>query len=107
MQSLTPRELHQKISQGPAQITVLDVREPWEAQLARLEWSVPAPMSTLSAGIVDELPDDRDIAVLCHHGIRSAMVAQWLEQKGLKRVFNLSGGIDEWSLTVDPSLPRY
>ena len=86
---------------------VLDIRESWEVQLARLECSVLAPMSTLSARIVDELPDDKDIVVLCHHGVRSAMVTQWLEQNGVKRVFNLSGGIDAWSLTVDPNLPRY
>ncbi len=86
---------------------VLDVREPWEAHLARLEGSVLAPMSTLGTGVMADLPDDRDIVVLCHHGVRSAIVSLWLEQNGLERVFNLSGGIDEWSLTVDPSLPRY
>ena len=86
---------------------ILDVREPWEAQLARLEGSVLAPMSTLGTGVMGDLPDDRDIVVLCHHGVRSAIVTRWLEQNGLERVFNLSGGIDEWSLTVDPSLPRY
>ena len=107
MQSLTPRELHQKIRSGQARITVLDVREPWETRIARLEGSVFAPLSTLGTEIVDDLPDDRDIVVLCHHGVRSAMVTQWLEQNGRERVFNLGGGIDEWSRTIDPSLPRY
>lgn len=107
MQSLTPQELHQRINRGQAQILVLDVREPWEAHLARLDGSILAPMSTLGPGVMADLPDDRDICVLCHHGIRSAIVTRWLEQNGLERVFNLSGGIDEWSLTVDPSLPRY
>ena len=107
MQSLSPKELHEQIKQGQARFTVLDVRELWEIEIASLDDSVAAPMSCLSPDILERLPKDNAIVVLCHHGIRSAMVTQWLEQNGLERVFNLSGGIDEWSLTVDPSLPRY
>jgi rhodanese-related sulfurtransferase len=60
---------------------------------------VPARHSTL--------PRDRDIAVLCHHGSRSAMVADYLRAAGHLRVMNVAGGIDRWSIEVDPSLPRY
>ena len=54
-----------------------------------------------------ELPDDRDIVVVCHHGARSMQVAAWLAAQGLDRVSNLQGGIDAWSRQVDPSIPQY
>lgn len=90
---------------------LLDVREPWECQTA----SVPPgedfdrvfiPMGELSARWV-ELPQDRPIACLCHHGMRSQQVALFLQRQGFAEVVNLQGGIDAWSRDVDPSIPRY
>lgn len=106
MQSLTPRELHERL-QGDEPPLLLDVREPWEAEIVRLPGSHLLPMSRLHPGVRDELPRERDIAVICHHGIRSAQVAAWLESAGLTRVFNLTGGIDAWAREVDPRLPVY
>ena len=54
-----------------------------------------------------ELDPEADLVVVCHHGMRSAQVAQYLARSGFERVSNLSGGIDEWSATVDPATPRY
>lgn len=106
MQSLTPRELHERL-QGDEPPLLLDVREPWEAEIVRLPESHLLPMSRLHPGVRDELPGERDIVVICHHGIRSAQVARWLEGAGLQRVFNLTGGIDAWARQVDPALPVY
>jgi len=85
---------------------VLDVREPWEHDKARIDGSTLIPMREIPARVA-ELPDDRDIVVLCHHGARSLQVAAWLARNGLRRVHNLAGGIDAWSRTVDPAIPRY
>ena len=85
---------------------VLDVREPWERDRASLPGATLIPMREIPARLA-ELPADRDLVVMCHHGGRSANAAQWLAHNGFARVHNLAGGIDAWSRTVDPSVPRY
>ena len=85
---------------------VVDVREPWEHDKARIEGATLIPMREIPARL-GELPDDRDIVLMCHHGSRSAQVAAWLARNGLPRVHNLAGGIDAWSRQVDPAIPRY
>ena len=104
---ITPPELDawRKDAARPAPL-VLDVREPWEHDRARVEGSTLIPMREIPARIA-ELPADREIVVLCHHGSRSAQVAQWLARNGVSRVHNLAGGIDAWSRLVDPTVPRY
>ena len=87
-------------------MVVLDVREPWEHEIAHLEPALLMPMSTVPTRHA-ELPADRPIVVYCHHGARSAMVADYLRAAGHRRVVNLAGGIDRWSVDVDPSVPRY
>lgn len=106
MRSVTPQALHRRMASGEAPL-LLDVREPWEADIVQLPGSRLLPMSALHPGVFTELPRERDIVVICHHGIRSAQVAQWLENAGLERVFNLTGGIDAWARDVDPDLPVY
>ena len=85
---------------------VVDVREPWEHDKARIEGSTLIPMREIPTRIA-ELPSDREIVLMCHHGSRSAQVAQWLARNGVSRVHNLAGGIDAWSRLVDPAIPRY
>ena len=85
---------------------IVDVREPWEYDRARIEGSTLIPMRELPAR-VGELPGDREIVLMCHHGTRSAQVANWLARNGIERVHNLAGGIDAWARTVDPAMPRY
>ncbi len=102
----TPEQLrHRLTEQGPAPL-ILDVREPWEYALAHLPGARLVPMGEIAAQ-VDTLPRDREIVVVCHHGIRSRIVAAWLEKQGFGKVINLTGGLDAWSLRVDPALPRY
>ncbi len=85
---------------------LLDVREAWELDRCCLAGSLHMPMNQVPAR-VGELGADREIVVICHHGGRSAAVANWLAQRGFPGVHNLSGGVDAWARLVDPSMPRY
>ena len=91
-------------SAGPP--VVLDVREPWEVEIAVLPEVLAIPLHEL-VGRVQDVPRDRPVAVMCHHGGRSAQATAWLRQQGFARVMNVAGGIDAWARTVDPSVPRY
>jgi rhodanese-related sulfurtransferase len=85
---------------------LLDVREAWEHERARIEGSQLVPMGQIRARFA-ELDPRREIVAICHHGARSMQVAMFLEKNGFANVHNLSGGMDAWSTTVDPSVPRY
>lgn len=89
---------------------LLDVREPWEVQTACVKADgfelLRMPMASIPARL-NELPRDKPIACLCHHGARSAQVAHFLSNQGFEQVVNVSGGIHAWSAEVDPSVPRY
>ncbi|HXQ48350.1 MAG TPA: rhodanese-like domain-containing protein [Thermoplasmata archaeon] len=103
---VTPSEVANRLRSHPDQMLLLDVREPWERELAVIEPSVHIPMNEI-ADRAAELPTDREIVVYCHGGVRSAMVAGFLEHHGFRSVANLSGGIEAWSVDVDPKVPRY
>ncbi len=89
---------------------LLDVREPAEWRLATVHVEgaelLQMPMYSIPPRL-HELDPARPVAVLCHHGGRSMQVAMFLLQRGFTRVANIAGGIDAWSLQVDPSIPRY
>lgn len=102
---LTPGQVAERLDTDAPPL-LLDVREDWEREVASIPDSTHMPMGTVP-GRVEELPTDRDIVVYCHHGNRSRAVAQWLAQRGISRVANLAGGIDAWSLDVNPDIPRY
>ncbi|RQY18212.1 sulfurtransferase [Burkholderia stagnalis] len=107
MQILTPALLAQWLADKtrPAPV-VLDVREPWEIATAQIAGSVSIPMQQIPARS-EELDDEAEIVCVCHHGMRSARVAMFLESRGFTKLYNLQGGIDAWSRDVDPSVPRY
>jgi adenylyltransferase/sulfurtransferase len=100
---LSPRDAAERIVAGAF---LLDVREPFEAEIARIEGATLVPMRTVPARLA-EIPRDRDVIVHCHHGMRSRSVADFLKAQGYTRIANLSGGIDRWSADVDPSVPTY
>src|SRR5438093_1157932 len=102
---VSPSEVKRLLDAGRA-LVLLDVREPEEVALVRLENSVHIPMGEIP-GRLHELDPDTDIVVYCHHGIRSANVVVFLAQRDFASVANLTGGIDEWALSADPRLPRY
>jgi monothiol glutaredoxin len=101
---LSPKELKDRLGQGAA-LTLVDVRPAGERALASIDG-----FRELDEALVRELvagPPDREIVVLCHHGMRSHRAAEELVRHGLRNVHNLVGGIDAWSADVDPSVPRY
>jgi rhodanese-related sulfurtransferase len=102
---MTPFEYVERCDSGELW-KLLDVREPWEYRIANVEGSVLMPMAEVPVRYCELDRNDR-VAVLCHTGVRSAAVATWLLQHGLKTVANVAGGIDAWSVTVDGSVPRY
>ena len=85
---------------------LLDVREPFEHAIARIAGAVLVPMRDVATAL-DRIPREGDVIVHCHHGIRSRTVAELLRARGYARVSNLAGGIDRWSVEVDPRVPRY
>lgn len=105
---LTPTELCRRWPEAERDraIVLLDVREPQELEQAAIEGARHIPMAQVPAR-EDELPQDRPIVVFCHLGGRSRRVAQFLAGRGFKEVYNLDGGIEAWSRTVDPSVQRY
>ena len=86
--------------------TLLDVREPDEVAICALSDSVEIPMQAVPQHL-DELPRDQPLIVLCHHGMRSGMVADFLRQNGFDQARNLAGGIDEWARRFAPEMRRY
>lgn len=86
--------------------TIVDVREGWELERACLKNVVHIPMRSIPASL-DRLESDAPTICLCHHGARSRQVANFLEHNGMSEVYNLTGGIDEWALSQDPSVGRY
>jgi len=97
-------DLKRALDEGGA--TVVDVREPWEAEIARIEGARLVPLGEFAAR-AGELPRDTPILVLCHHGGRSMQATQWLRRNGYDKVSNVAGGIDAWSREIDPAVPRY
>ncbi len=103
---LPPSEVARRLAEAPEQTVLLDVRETWEREIASLPGSLHIPMQEILSRWT-ELPRDRGIVVYCHSGVRSWMVAAFLEGHGLPSIANLQGGIDRWSLEVDPKVRRY
>jgi rhodanese-related sulfurtransferase len=85
---------------------VLDVRESWETDLGTIPGAILVPLGEFTRR-VGELPRDRPLAIVCHHGGRSAQATAWLRSQGFDNAINVAGGVDAWSRLVDPALPRY
>ncbi len=101
---ISVRDLKRALDEGGA--TVVDVRETWEAEIAKIAGAVLIPLSEFAAR-AKELPRDKPILIHCHHGGRSMQATQWLRRNGYGNVSNVAGGIDAWSLEIDPATPRY
>lgn len=102
---ITPLEVKQR-RERREELTLLDVREPWERQAASIVGSQFIPMADLPSRL-QELDPDQHIVVYCHHGVRSLSVTGWLRKQGYEKVQSIAGGIDQWSLEIDPNVPRY
>lgn len=102
---ISPSEARELLSGGQARL--IDVREPWEFETARVDGSLLMPMGNVPARAHGELDPDERLVILCHHGQRSLNVAVWLRNQGFEQAQSLRGGIEAWSAKVDPSVPRY
>jgi adenylyltransferase/sulfurtransferase len=103
--TITPKDLKTRLDKGD-KLVLVDVREPWEYALAKLEGSVLIPLATLQQSL-GKLDRNAEIVAYCHHGMRSADATGFLLQQGFGNVKNLVGGIDAWSTQIDPSVARY
>ncbi|GAA3767896.1 rhodanese-like domain-containing protein [Terriglobus aquaticus] len=103
---ISPAELASLQREGKAP-TVVDVREPWEVSTASLPGTVNIPMGEIPSRAHAELDPDAPVVILCHHGARSLSVTNWLRNQGFDQAQSLAGGIDQWSLEIDHSVPRY
>jgi len=106
VRQLTPRQLQERLAAGGEPPVILDVRQPWEAQVCALPGSTLIPMNDVPHR-VGELNKDDEIVVLCHHGVRSQRVAYYLMTLGFHNLYNLSGGIDAWAKDVDAKMATY
>lgn len=85
----------------------VEVRELWEFAATRIEGSVPIPMGQIPSRAPQELKPEERLVMVCHHGVRSMNVTLWLRGKGYDNAQSLRGGIDAWSVAVDPGVARY
>lgn len=106
MKQMAVGELSRWLAEPGGTPQLLDVREPWEAELGMLPGTVHIPMRDVPAR-VGELDPDRPVVCICHHGMRSMQVGIFLERQGFADVINLAGGVDAWAREVDPRFPIY
>lgn len=102
---ITPAELKQRLDAGH-KILLIDVREPWEHEMCRIEGARLIPMRMIPANL-QSLDVDEPVICYCHHGMRSLDVAIWLQKQGVESARSLTGGIEKWSAEIDPGVPRY
>ena len=103
-----PQEVRQRLDAGE-HLHLIDVREPHEYAIARIDGSELIPMRTVPGAIakLQAEANHATLVVYCHHGVRSLNVVYWLREQGIEACQSMAGGIDAWSLTIDPSVARY
>ncbi len=106
LREITPNELRQMLAESVPAPLLLDVRESHEFEYCHIQGSLHIPMNQIPARLA-ELDGERETVVICHHGVRSRMVADYLVSQGYRQIINLSGGVEAWARTVDPLMPRY
>ena len=104
----SPQDIQRRIDAGEP-LLLIDVREPEEYAITRIEGATLIPMREIPASLqqLEAKAGEATLIVFCHHGVRSLNVAHWLREQGVPACQSMAGGIDAWSLTVDPSVPRY
>ena len=102
---ISAKEVQARIARGES-LLLVDVREPWEYQLCHIPDAKLIPLGTLPASL-NALLDAENVICYCHHGMRSLDAAVWLRQQGVESAKSMAGGIERWSVEVDPQVPRY
>ncbi len=105
-ENIQPTDLKQRLDAGES-LRILDVREQQEWEIGHLDGAELRPLSRFQEWMKDLEPDGGPYVLYCHHGMRSQQACTALAQQGVQKLINLSGGIDNWSRTVDPSVPTY
>jgi len=105
---INPADVKRRQEAGD-RLFLIDVRQPEEHAICRIEGAQLIPMNTVPATVQDleGKADEGALVVFCHHGMRSLNVVNWLRGQGISECTSMAGGIDRWSLEIDPSVPRY
>jgi len=103
---IDPTEVKRRLDAGE-NIRLVDVREPFEHQQAHIEGAELIPMRGVPQALGSLRAGTAQLVLFCHHGMRSLQVAEWLRRQGFDDAVSMAGGIDRWSLEVDPTVPRY
>ena len=103
--SISAKELNELIN-STEKIQIVDVREHFEWEICHIEGALNIPMNLIVESI-DKISKDITTVIMCHHGVRSMNVIQYLESKGCKNLINLEGGIHAWATDVDKSMSTY
>src|ERR1700710_2800257 len=104
---ITPKSFAALLASEDPKPVLVDVRERWEFDTAHIDNSLLMPMGDVPTRAHAELDPDEPTVVVCHHGARSLNVTMWLRQQGFENAQSLAGGIEAWSQTIDPTIPRY
>jgi rhodanese-related sulfurtransferase len=102
---ITPQDVKRRLDAGE-RLRLIDVREPFEVQQASITGAEVIPMRTVPASLAALEGEGNPIIVFCHHGMRSLQVVGWLREQGVD-CLSMAGGIDRWSLEIDPKVARY
>jgi len=103
---ITPQDVKQRIDAGEG-LRLIDVREPFELQQAAIAGAEVIPMRDIPKSLPALEEEENPIIVFCHHGMRSMQVVGWLREHGVDNCLSMAGGIERWSLEIDPNVPRY
>ncbi len=102
---ILPTEVKARLDRGE-NVVLVDVREPWEFEICRIQGAKLVPLGSLAASL-STLPDAGELICYCHHGMRSLDAAAWLRFQGFEKAKSLAGGIERWSREIDSTIPRY
>jgi rhodanese-related sulfurtransferase len=103
---IDPAEVKRRLDSGEA-VRMLDVREPFEHQQASIQGAELIPMRAVPQSLDKLRTGDGLLVVFCHHGMRSLQIVEWLRRQGVENCTSMAGGINRWSLEIDPAVPRY
>ena len=106
MRDLSPSQLRDHLADTDSDPLLLDVREPWEFRICKIDGSQLIPMGQLPNSL-QALDPERETIVICHHGVRSRQVAMYLDYQGFRNVINLAGGVDAWARDIDRQMATY
>ena len=106
MQQMTVHELKERLAQDGGKPVLLDVREDWELNICSLSGALHIPMGQVPTR-TEELDPEQELVVVCHHGVRSMRVVQYLASRGFRKLYNLQGGVNAWAREIDPAMQTY